>query len=229
VCNADGLGSTTTACGAAQTCSGGACADPVCTPGALSCADVNTRRVCNADGLGYTAAACPAMNACLGAGVCTPWVCTPGPTAVCASGTARQVCAADGQGYVGVDCGPAASNAVWSCSTGVCSFVCNAGYGNCDGNVTNGCESNLNTVTSCGGCSPCSSGRNCQNGTCVAACGASNFTHSCGLFSGRNCPAHSTCNATSGCTCVAGYVARTCSGSVCSGCTYPNWWCVPAS
>ena len=170
VCNADGLGFTTTACTAAQTCSAGLCLDRVCTAGAYSCADVSTRRQCNATGLGYDPAPCPAMNACLGAGLCTPWTCTPGATGVCASATARQVCNADGQGYSSSPCA-AAANATGACAAGACGLTCNTGYGNCDGVATNGCEVDHNTSAAhCGRCgAPCATGQTCVMGACRSA------------------------------------------------------------
>jgi hypothetical protein len=66
-------------------------------------------------------------------------------------------------GRCGVVC---ASNpmATPSCSSGLCGNRCNAGFGDCDGNVANGCESNLtNSAAHCGAC-----GTGCVAGLCVA-------------------------------------------------------------
>jgi cysteine-rich repeat protein len=127
VCNADGLGYTDTACSASETCSAGVCAPWVCTPGAFSCLDTNTRRVCNADGLGYTSASCTGSAAfgyaCTGAGMCTDRICTPGSaSSVCASTTSRQVCNTDGLAYSASACASGQS-----CTSGVCSVRCGDG------------------------------------------------------------------------------------------------------
>src|SRR5262249_10521751 len=52
-------------------------------------------------------------------------------------------------------CGHACStnNDTPACRSGACAVSCNAGFGNCDGNVATGCEANLNTsVANCGAC-----------------------------------------------------------------------------
>src|SRR6185436_15265196 len=45
-------------------------------------------------------------------------------------------------------------NAAETCSNGICLIgTCDAGFANCDGNPTNGCEVNTNTTLAhCGGC-----------------------------------------------------------------------------
>jgi hypothetical protein len=47
------------------------------------------------------------------------------------------------------------------CADGEC--VCTAGFGDCDGDTTNGCETVLSVRENCGGC-----GNVCQNGACTA-------------------------------------------------------------
>jgi hypothetical protein len=67
------------------------------------------------------------------------------------------------------------ANATATCSTGTCQIaMCNDGYGNCDGNDANGCETDLRTSNMhCGMCgrscrdSCCSSGRCGGGGGCV--------------------------------------------------------------
>jgi hypothetical protein len=63
-------------------------------------------------------------------------------------------------------------NAVASCSVGVCTLVeCLPGFGNCDGVTSNGCETRVNTATSCGACGvPCAPSRatgDCSSGMCA--------------------------------------------------------------
>ncbi|MDW8246014.1 MAG: hypothetical protein RMJ84_05520, partial [Sandaracinaceae bacterium] len=68
-------------------------------------------------------------------------------------------------------------NATWECVGGVClRQACNSGYGDCDGNAGNGCETDVNTtVAHCGRCGNACSGGNatwsCVGGVCrVASC-----------------------------------------------------------
>lgn len=50
----------------------------------------------------------------------------------------------------------APANARAYCALGGCSYACLATFGDCDGNVANGCESSLRTVAHCGTCTlPC--------------------------------------------------------------------------
>ncbi len=64
-------------------------------------------------------------------------------------------------------------NAAATCAASACALgTCNAGWANCDGNATNGCETNTGTSTlNCGACRrACASGQACSSGTCVSAC-----------------------------------------------------------
>ena len=68
------------------------------------------------------------------------------------------------------------AHGVAACATGACSTTavgaCDAGYGNCDGTASNGCETNtLTTASHCGRCgAACPGGQGCAAGRCVA-CG----------------------------------------------------------
>ena len=72
-------------------------------------------------------------------------------------------------------CGQVCSlpNALSNCVNGVCGIAsCDVGYMNCDGNTTNGCETNIyDSPSSCGSCSNvCSlahASEGCQMGSCV--------------------------------------------------------------
>lgn len=69
-------------------------------------------------------------------------------------------------GGCGVQCGAAHGTA--SCAAGSCQIACNAGYADCDGVNSNGCEVNLNTNGNhCGVCGRSCLGASCTGGLCV--------------------------------------------------------------
>jgi len=70
-------------------------------------------------------------------------------------------------GAVGNVCGNGA-NATPICVNGVCGLTCQAGYGNCDGALGNGCEVRLSSSPNhCGSCgNACSQGMSCVNSQC---------------------------------------------------------------
>ena len=114
----------------------------------------------------------------------------------------------------GTACGFA--NASASCTTGTCTFVaCAPGFGDCDGDLANGCERPLDTITSCGMC-----GRTCTYAHAAALCASG----SC--MRGACEPGWDDCNgmATDGCeadlasTSHCGMCGRTCmAGQSCVG------------
>ncbi len=82
-------------------------------------------------------------------------------------------------------CGSACTraNGAVSCTGGVCLLgTCNMGFGNCDGDAVNGCETNTTTSTThCGGCGrPCffaNAAATCASGTCALGACAPNFAN----------------------------------------------------
>jgi hypothetical protein len=62
--------------------------------------------------------------------------------------------------------GAALANASPACRTGVCGITCAAGFGDCNGNTKDGCETDVNTSAQhCGKCGqPCSG--QCIGGQC---------------------------------------------------------------
>jgi alpha-tubulin suppressor-like RCC1 family protein len=133
---------------------------------------------------------------------------------------------------------PTAANAVPSCVDGGCTFRCVAGYGDCDGNASNGCETALDTSLNCGAC-----GRACGSGTplcstagmtpvCISGCATNQVRcgNSCVDLQSdpANCGACGTvcatgANATRSCTtgrcsiaCASGFAD--CDNSPSSGC-----------
>jgi hypothetical protein len=72
-------------------------------------------------------------------------------------------------GGCNVGCDP--PNATGTCTTGTCDIaMCDAGFGDCDGDPTNGCELPLNSLTDCGrcgvSCGPPGAIGDCSTGTC---------------------------------------------------------------
>ncbi|MEZ4326496.1 MAG: hypothetical protein R3B40_14880 [Polyangiales bacterium] len=71
---------------------------------------------------------------------------------------------------------PARNNATPNCDSGTCGFDCNDGFGDCDGDPSNGCETNVNTsALHCGACDmACPMRANatprCTNRTCGFTC-----------------------------------------------------------
>ncbi|MEZ4410951.1 MAG: hypothetical protein R3A52_31405 [Polyangiales bacterium] len=92
-------------------------------------------------------------------------------------------------GRCGNACPVRANAAVATCAMGRCGFTCDTGFGDCDGDATTGCETDVRTaVTHCGAC-------------------------------GNACPAHATTHLRGGgvrFTCDAGYAD--CDGDASNGC-----------
>jgi hypothetical protein len=58
-----------------------------------------------------------------------------------------------------------------SCLNGLCQPLCSSGYGDCDQNRTNGCETQLGTITNCASCgNVCINGMVCINNACDVPC-----------------------------------------------------------
>jgi len=110
------------------------------------------------------------------------------------------------------------ANATAGCAAGACTIAsCNAGFANCDGTASNGCERNLNSDTgNCGACgNACAAGQLCSAGVCVTSCGSgqTNCSSVC-----RNLTTDPDACGACGTVCSAnGVVSRTCGGSMCNG------------
>jgi hypothetical protein len=172
-----------------------------CSPGFADCdgAMANGCEVNTANDVAHCGACgtvCPsranASTTC-GAGACG-MVCATG-FGDC-DGSAATGCEADlraSTAHCGA-CGRACAarpNTVASCTEGACAWVCEAGFGDCDGDAANGCEVDLRSApASCGAC-----GRVCALPNATAGC------------------ASAACTVTG---CAAGYAD--CDGAAASGC-----------
>ncbi|MFO0650035.1 MAG: hypothetical protein U0326_27690 [Polyangiales bacterium] len=164
------------ACASGQVCTAGVCVTS-CPTGQESCG-------------GFCVFTASDPNNCGGCGVVCPT--RVNASRVCADSTCSYVCAtgrADCDFAAGngcevtpatdvLNCGrcgnacPARANATATCASGTCGFTCNAGFADCDGVATNGCEVNLNTSsTNCGRCgNACGGSVVCMSGTCGPRC-----------------------------------------------------------
>lgn len=144
--------------GYAQCTTGGPCVSVASDP--LRCGDCAT--VCGAG-----------TPNCAG-GTCTSLVCAAG-TADCdganGNGCEASLSSAGDCGVCGNACGPL-PHASASCVAGACAIgACNAGYADCDGDASNGCEVDTHTTSDCGGCGQTCTLPNaqtaCPSGTCA--------------------------------------------------------------
>lgn len=81
-------------------------------------------------------------------------------------------------GSCGRACSTARTNSISVCAAGTCEVRCAEGYGDCDGNVANGCEvATTASAAHCGGCgracpARANAGAACSEGACGFTCGA---------------------------------------------------------
>ncbi len=167
-------------------CTGGACGIMMCT-GAFADCNMNVGDGCeinkntSAQNCGMCGNACSFPNAlatCNG-GACALGACNAG-FGNC-DGMAANGCElptltdVNNCGTCGNVC-PAGANGTAACVNGTCGLACAAGFGDCDNNVANGCETDTSTsVASCGACGRACSGagvasRSCNNGLCDSTC-----------------------------------------------------------
>ncbi|MDO9022830.1 MAG: fibrinogen-like YCDxxxxGGGW domain-containing protein [Deltaproteobacteria bacterium] len=236
--------SNTAACGmcdarcavpnAAAACLNGSCAVGACTAPYADCngsptdgCEANTQTDVNRCGACGTS--CPpranAASACA-AGVCA-FTCDAG-FADC-NNDPTDGCEVDIRTSVGScgRCGAACSlaNATATCAAGTCAIgMCSAGFGDCDGNAPNGCETDTRTsVSHCGACgTACAGAPNavpaCANGACALTCTAG-FAE-CDGNAANGCEVDTRSSAThcGGCgrTCNLPNATATCAGSLCA-------------
>lgn len=112
-------------------------------------------------------------------GICRVTTCSPGfedCNASTADGCETSIRSLSNCGACGVPC--AFPNGTASCAAGACTLTdCVPGFGNCDGITSNGCETRVNTLTSCGACglacAPAHASGDCSSGSCgISSCDA---------------------------------------------------------
>ena len=160
-------------CGAEQFCAAGTCFS-YCAPGLGICEGVCHDLLNDPERCGGCDVSCPqAANAspiCIGGEcghACEPgWgACVGDPNDGCATDLSTDVNHCNGCGF---SC-PHRPNSTRSCAGGSCGYLCNAGWGDCNGSATDGCEANLSGAGQfCGSCGIiCSPGQTCVMGVCT--------------------------------------------------------------
>jgi hypothetical protein len=216
-------------------CVAGVCdVSAACTPGHAHCsasaldgceADISTAAACGSCGHACppTAPVCSATSRDAGMTLfeCATG-CDPGST-LCETTCTDVTSDADNCGLCGRIC-TAGANGTAVCNASMCGIACNTGFGDCDGDVSTGCERNLaSDLANCGACANrcptiANGAATCSGGTCGASC-TSGFGD-CDGDLGNGCesnfandPAHcgSCANA---CSTIANATA-TCTASVC--------------
>lgn len=229
-------------CLSGQTCGGGGpnqCGAETCTP--KTCAQLSASCGYVSDGCSkaLNCGECTEPNVCGGGGTANQCGCTPKScsqlgascgtvdngcqTVNCGECTLPDTC---GGGGVDSQCGCLCTlpHATTSCLHGECSIKqCEAGWGDCDGLATNGCEVDLrNTVTDCGACGVGCSFQNatavCQLSKCELGACNQNYDN-CDGDDSNGCEANlksdpSNCNAC-GTQCPALGGTPTCSDGTC--------------
>jgi hypothetical protein len=148
-------------------------------------------------------------------------ICTAG-TSLCGTACYTLSTNVNHCGACGTVCAP--TNGTGSCTSGVCGVAaCNSGYGNCNANPADGCETNtLTTLTDCGTCgNACPSYSNATSTCLVGSCGmgACNSGYAnCNANPVDGCESNLTSDPTNCGTCgVVCAMGETCVNSACTG------------
>lgn len=214
--------------GSINECREGRCIESGCRPGYATCEGTVCRwlgtdpRNCGACGQ-----TCGATSMCAG-GKCTAQVCTSG-RADCdgeqSNGCEVSLVSAENCGLCGQRC-PNRPHASAACQDGLCGIgACDAGWKDCDGDPSNGCEIDVRTNNDCGDCekaciasnatTQCSSDGECQITRCSDGRGNCNSTWTDGCEADFSLPAHcGSCN--NPCTGLMDTVSSSCATGVCN-------------
>ncbi len=176
--DADHCGSCTTACslpGGNSICVNSSCRIDTCEPGLANCsidasAGCQTNVHDDANNCGACGQVCnlPNSGATCNIGACKVTTCTIGYDNCDGNNlTGCEINTASDPNNCGA-CGNKCNlpHATAKCSTGGCAIEsCHEGWSDCDGNPTNGCETNLNSLNNCGQC-----GNTCNLDNATASC-----------------------------------------------------------
>ncbi len=232
--NCGSCGNVCNLANATEVCTSGACAVASCNAGFGNC-DNLAGNGCETN-LNTAVASCGACgNVCnlpnavegCAAGACTVVSCNAG-FGDC-DGQAANGCETNLNASLG-NCGTCGNvcnlaNAAEVCNNGACAVAtCDAGFGNCDNQAANGCETNLNTtVASCGSCgNACNlanASQSCVNGACaVGACNAG--FDNCDNLAANGCETnlHSTVTGCGACgnVCSLANATEACASGACA-------------
>jgi hypothetical protein len=212
---------------AAESCGSGTCALGACDPGWGNCdgndlngceTPLNTLTSCGGCGIGC---AIPNAGASCATGSCALTTCTVGYgncDGGLANGCETALTTLANCGGCGAVC--ARANAAESCTGGTCTLgACDPGYGNCDGDPSNGCEAPLNSLGNCGGCGTvcdrANAAESCPGGVCTLGACAAGYGD-CNGLPNDGCEAPLT-SATNCAGCGLGCAPANASGSCSSG------------
>jgi hypothetical protein len=214
-------------------CTAGACGVGSCVAGFANC-DGNAANGCetgvstDANNCGTCGHVCSGANGtetCAG-GACSVASCNAGFADCDASaGDGCEIAVSTDKTNCGM-CGNVCSstNGTASCSSSTCSIACNAGFANCDGNASTGCEVSVNTdPTNCGACGHvCSVAHGsaaCVSAVCqVASCNAGFADCDNNAATGCETPLAGDPNNCGACghVCSAANGTPACAGGVCA-------------
>jgi len=166
--DAANCGACGSVCPTGAACAMGAC---VCPSGQMNCGGA-----CAATGascaVGVGACMRTGTVVCAAMGTGTQCSVTPGVAGTEVCNGVDDDCDGAVDGAAAVMACPARANAAATCTMGACGYACAAGFGDCDGDAANGCETDTRSaVAHCGRCSnACASGGACVDAACVRGC-----------------------------------------------------------
>ena len=228
--NCGGCGTKCTFANAAASCVSSTCTMGACTAGSGNCdgsaangCEVNLKtdaNNCNACGTKCTFAN---ASATCGNGACAMGACNAGfadcdgnPANGCEINLKTDV---NNCNACNTKC--STSGGTPTCTNGSCGIGCAAGFGDCDSNPANGCETNLNSPTHCGGCNTVCSSTNgtatCSAGVCGITCNAGYGDCDGSAANGCEINTNTNPNYCGNCSTVCGAINGTasCTGGVC--------------